>query len=53
VAVFNRGELGKDFDTAFYEEALNSLEDSPYNDMNDFKIIVDALKRKLNDHNRR
>lgn len=46
-------ELGEDFDTAVYEEALDSLKDSPYKETNDFKIIVDALKRQLNHLNRR
>ena len=44
-------ELGKDFGTAVYKEALNSLKDSPYKETNDFRIIFDALKRKLNHQN--
>jgi hypothetical protein len=46
-------EMGKIFDTAVYEETIKPLKDSPYKKPNDFKIIVDALKYKMNHHNRR
>ena len=44
-------ELEKIYDTVLFEEALDSLEDSPYKETNDFLIVINALKRKLNNHN--
>ena len=46
-------ELGKDFDTAVCEETLGTLEDSLYKETNDLLTVVNALKGKLTNPNRR